>query len=228
MAQHERRPKTSAIRTSSSTGIAAWRRIRTATKPHNYDGCFARPDSVLVYDYPNTTASGEWYHSAYLNDSITIDAQADVERRRSLRPLFELPARAGQSRAPARSRPRTSSRTRARTTTRSTASFVPRVSAVYDLTGQGRIAVRASYGRYVGGSSGASANPGPGADRRQPERDHHADLLELGRQHSVCAGRGEPDVDDRRRHQSRDRSRPQGTVRRRIHRRPRRRPQPRR
>ena len=31
---------------------------------HNYDGCFTRPDSVLVYDYPNTTASGEWYNSA--------------------------------------------------------------------------------------------------------------------------------------------------------------------
>ena len=41
--------------------------------------------------------------------------------------------------------------------------FVPRISAVYDITGEGRVAVRASYGRYVGGSSGASANPGPGA-----------------------------------------------------------------
>jgi len=40
--------------------------------------------------------------------------------------------------------------------------LVPRISAVYDLTGEGRVAVRASYGRYVGGSSGASANPGPG------------------------------------------------------------------
>ena len=33
--------------------------------------------------------------------------------------------------------------------------FVPRVSAVYDVTGEGRIAMRGSYGRYVGGSSGA-------------------------------------------------------------------------
>ncbi len=38
----------------------------------NYDGCFTRPDSVLVYDYPNTTASGEWYNSAYFNDKITL------------------------------------------------------------------------------------------------------------------------------------------------------------
>ena len=41
--------------------------------------------------------------------------------------------------------------------------IVPRVSAVYDLTGEGRVAVRASYGRYIGGSSGASANPGQNA-----------------------------------------------------------------
>ncbi len=45
---------------------------------------------------------------------------------------------------------------------------MPRVSAVYDITGQGRVAVRASYGRYVGGSSGASANPGPGASDVNP------------------------------------------------------------
>ena len=37
------------------------------------------------------------------------------------------------------------------------------MSAVYDLTGEGRVAVRASYGRYTGGSSGASANPGQNA-----------------------------------------------------------------
>ena len=45
---------------------------------------------------------------------------------------------------------------------------MPRVSAVYDLTGEGRMAVRASYGRYIGGSSGASANPGPGATDVNP------------------------------------------------------------
>ncbi len=45
---------------------------------------------------------------------------------------------------------------------------MPRVSAIYDVTGEGRVAVRASYGRYVGGSSGASANPGPGADNVNP------------------------------------------------------------
>ena len=43
-----------------------------ATKPRTRDGCFARPDSVLLYDYPNITDAGEWYHSGYINDKITL------------------------------------------------------------------------------------------------------------------------------------------------------------
>ena len=46
--------------------------------------------------------------------------------------------------------------------------LVPRISAIYDITGEGRVALRASYGRYVGGSSGANANPGPGAADLNP------------------------------------------------------------
>jgi len=129
---------------------------------HNYDGCFTRPDSVLVYDYPNTTASGEWYSSGYFNDRITISSKMTLnvgvryDRYSSFLPeqgnpgtgpfatknLYEYK---GENNYPIYS------------------SFVPRVSAVYDITGQGRMAVRASYGRYSGGTSGASANPGPGA-----------------------------------------------------------------
>ena len=48
------------------------RAMPNCDEAHNYDGCFTRPDSVLVYDYPNTTASGEWYNSLYLNDKITV------------------------------------------------------------------------------------------------------------------------------------------------------------
>jgi hypothetical protein len=134
---------------------------------HNYDGCFTRPDSVLVYDYPNTTASGEWYNSAYFNDRITLSPKLTLnvgvryDRYSSFLPeqgnpgtgpfatknIFEYK---GESNYPIYS------------------TIVPRVSAVYDVTGQGRLAVRGSYGRYVGGSSGASANPGPGADNTNP------------------------------------------------------------
>ena len=107
----------------------------------NWDGCFARPDSVLVYDYPNTTASGEWYHSGYLNDKITLSKQLtlNVGVRYDRYSSF-LPG-AGQSRAPARSRPRTSTRTRARTTTRFTRRSCRASSVIYDVTGEGRIAL---------------------------------------------------------------------------------------
>jgi hypothetical protein len=128
----------------------------------NYDGCFSRPDSVLVYDYPNKTGSGEWYNSLYLNDKITVTRQLTLnvgvrwDRYSSFLPEQGNPgtgpfatqnivAYQGEDNYPIYS------------------TFVPRVSAVYDVTGQGRVALRASYGRYVGGSSGSSANPGPGA-----------------------------------------------------------------
>ena len=129
---------------------------------HNYDGCFTRPDSVLVYDYPNTTASGEWYSSGYINDRITVTQKLTFnvgvryDRYSSFLPEQGNPgtgpyatkniyAYKGEDNYPIYS------------------SFVPRVSAVYDITGQGRFALRGSYGRYTGGTSGASANPGPGA-----------------------------------------------------------------
>jgi hypothetical protein len=134
---------------------------------HNYDGCFTRPDSVLVYDYPNTTASGEWYSSGYINDRITVSPKLTLnvgvryDRYSSFLPEqgnpgtgpFATPnifAYKGEDNFPIYS------------------TFVPRVSAVYDVTGQGRMAVRASYGRYVGGSSGATANPGPGSEDINP------------------------------------------------------------
>ena len=134
---------------------------------HNYDGCFARPDSVLVYDYPNTTGSGEWYNSLYFNDKITVSRKLTLnvgvryDRYSSFLPEQGNPGTGpfatanifpykGEENFPIYS------------------TIVPRVSAVYDLTGQGRVAVRASYGRYVGGSSGASANPGQNATDVNP------------------------------------------------------------
>jgi hypothetical protein len=128
----------------------------------NYDGCFARPDSVLVYDYPNKTASGEWYHSAYLNDRITLSKQFTLNLGvRYDRYSSFLPEQGNDGTGPFATRNIFEYKGESNYPIYST--FVPRVSAIYDLTGQGRFALRASYGRYVGGSSGASANPGPGA-----------------------------------------------------------------
>jgi hypothetical protein len=133
----------------------------------NYDGCFSRPDSVLVYDYPNTTASGEWYSSAYLNDRITLTPRftLNVGVRYDRYSSF-LPEQGNPGTGPFATRNIFQYEGEDNYPIYST--VVPRVSAVYDFTGEGRIALRGSYGRYVGGSSGASANPGPGADDVNP------------------------------------------------------------
>jgi hypothetical protein len=129
---------------------------------HNYDGCFTRPDSVLVYDYPNTTASGEWYNSAYFNDRITLSPKMtlNVGVRYDRYSSF-LPEQGNPGTGPFATKNIFEYKGEDNYPVYST--LVPRVSAVYDVTGEGRVAVRGSYGRYVGGSSGASANPGPGA-----------------------------------------------------------------
>lgn len=128
---------------------------------------FARPAEVIVYDYPFTVASGEKYHSLYLNDRITMSDKLTLnvgvrwDRYSSFLPEQGNPGTGpfsevrlisyqGESNFPIYS------------------TFVPRVSAVYDVTGEGRLALRASYGRYAGGSSGADANPAPGATDVNP------------------------------------------------------------
>jgi hypothetical protein len=134
---------------------------------HNYDGCFARPDSVLVYDYPSTTASGEWYNSAYFNDKITVSRKLTLNVGvRFDRYSSFLPEQGNPGTGPFATTNIYPYRGEENFPIYST--FVPRVSAVYDLTGEGRVALRGSYGRYVGGSSGANANPGPGANDVNP------------------------------------------------------------
>jgi hypothetical protein len=134
---------------------------------HNYDGCFTRPDSVQVYDYPNTTASGEWYNSAYFNDKITMSRKLTLNLGvRYDRYSSFLPEQGNPGTGPFSTKNIFEYRGENNYPIYST--IVPRVSAIYDVTGEGRVAVRASYGRYVGGSSGASANPGPGADNVNP------------------------------------------------------------
>jgi hypothetical protein len=131
----------------------------------NWDGCFARPDSVFVYDYPNVTDEGELYHSAYINDKITVSRQftLNVGLRFDRYSSF-LPEQGNPGTGPWAT-PVTFAYTDDFPVY---AAFVPRVSAVYDVTGEGRIALRASYGRYVGGSSGVLGNPGPAAEAVNP------------------------------------------------------------
>jgi hypothetical protein len=133
----------------------------------NWDGCFSRPDSVLVYDYPNTTGSGEWYNSLYLNDKITVSRKLtlNVGVRWDRYSSF-LPEQGNPGTGPFATANVFPYRGEENFPIYST--VVPRISAVYDVTGEGRVAVRGSYGRYVGGSSGANANPGQNATDVNP------------------------------------------------------------
>jgi Carboxypeptidase regulatory-like domain len=131
----------------------------------NWDGCFSRPDSVLLYDYPNVTNAGEWYHSGYINDKITLSRKMtlNVGLRYDRYSSF-LPEQGNPGTGPWATENIYSYTDEFPVYS----SFVPRVSAVYDVTGEGRIALRGSYGRYVGGNSGVLGNPGPAGSDVNP------------------------------------------------------------
>ena len=152
-------PNQQQYRYRSQTGDAG------CSEDTNWDGCFARPDSVLVYDYPNVTNAGEWYHSGYINDKITLTRQFTLNVGvRYDRYSSYLPEQGNPGTGPFA----TENIYPYSDDFPVYASFVPRVSAVYDITGEGRVAIRGSYGRYVGGSSGVLGNPGPAATNVNP------------------------------------------------------------
>jgi hypothetical protein len=128
---------------------------------------FLRPDSVIVYDYPFTVKSGEKYHSLYANDKITATDRLTLNiGLRWDRYSSFLPEQGNPGTGPFSERRIVEFRGEDRYPIYST--LVPRLSAIYDLTGQGRISLRASYGRYVGGGSGTGTNPAPGAGDVNP------------------------------------------------------------
>ncbi len=129
------------------------------------DNLFMRPDSVQVYDYPNFTNSGVYYNSAYVNDMITLSRNLTVNLGvRFDRYASWLPEQGNPGSGPfateflypeAHDFPVYNN-------------LSPRVSAIYDVTGEGRIAVKASYGRYAAAGSGPSAAVGPVAGNVNP------------------------------------------------------------
>ena len=63
--------------------------------------------------------------------------------------------------------------------------YSPRFSMVYDVRGDGRLAIKASYGKYVGAGSGSGTSNGPA---RQPgEHERHQDLhVQRLERHASC------------------------------------------
>ncbi|MBI4474205.1 MAG: TonB-dependent receptor, partial [Acidobacteria bacterium] len=124
---------------------------------------FLRPDSVQTFDYPNTVASGVNYNSWFINDKITwnrkltINAGIRIDHYSSWLPEQGNPGVGPWS---------TKRIFPERRDFPEYNSWSPRFSFVYDVKGNGKLALKASYGRYSGsGSQGAN---GPVASNVNP------------------------------------------------------------
>lgn len=126
---------------------------------------FMRPDSVQVFDYPNYRADVENYTSWFLNDKITLSRKLTV----NVGVRFDhytsyLPEQGNPGTGPFATKNLFPQRRDFPVYN----SWVPRFSMVYDVRGDGKLALKASYGRYAGGGSGTGTNPGPGASDVNP------------------------------------------------------------
>ncbi|MDP1569214.1 MAG: carboxypeptidase regulatory-like domain-containing protein [Vicinamibacterales bacterium] len=126
---------------------------------------FLRPDSVQVFDYPNFTNSGVNYNSAYVNDMITLSRKLTLNvGLRFDRYSSWLPEQGNPGTGPFATEflyPENNDFPVYN-------ALSPRVSLIYDVTGEGRIAVKGSYGRYAAAGSGPSAAVGPVANNVNP------------------------------------------------------------
>lgn len=126
---------------------------------------FQRPDSVQVFEYPNNTDAGVLFNSWFMNDSIAVGRRLTVNvGLRYDRYASWLPEQGNDGSGPFASQ-------RVYPERRDFpvySGWSPRVSAVYDITGQGRVALKASYGRYSAAGSGITAATGPVAANINP------------------------------------------------------------
>jgi hypothetical protein len=121
---------------------------------------FARPNSVQVFDYPNFTNSGVNFNSWFVNDGINVTRHITVNAGlRYDRYSSWLPEQGNPGTGPyavANIYPETHGFP-------TYSAWSPRLSFIYDLTGNGRVALKASYGRYAAAGSGPTASTGPTA-----------------------------------------------------------------
>jgi hypothetical protein len=126
---------------------------------------FLHPDSVQVFEYPNNTNAGIMFHSWFANDSINITPKLTVNA--GLRWDYYsswLPAQGNDGSGPFAT-PRIYPENDDFPVYKA---WSPRVSAVYDITGSGRVALKASYGRYAASGSGVNNAAGPVAANVNP------------------------------------------------------------
>lgn len=135
---------------------------RSATTDPDF---FQRPDSVQVFDYPTSTNSGNGYDSWFLNDTISLSRKLTLNAGvRYDRYSSWLPEQGNPGTGPFASEllyPENRNFPVYNT-------WSPRISAIYDVTGNSRIAIKASYARYGGTGSSITASTGPSANQVNP------------------------------------------------------------
>jgi hypothetical protein len=133
---------------------------------------FKVPYRVTVYDYPNHSADGALYRAAYFNDKITVNRKLtlNVGLRYDWATTF-LPPQGNDGSGPyARKFEITQKQHYYVNADGSKSEFPtynlwsPRLSFAYDLLGNGKMAIKGSYGRYIGITSSPNSQPGVGAN----------------------------------------------------------------
>ncbi|MBI4471771.1 MAG: TonB-dependent receptor [Acidobacteria bacterium] len=132
-------------------------RHRSTAAEANAGNYFSRPDSVLVYDYPNFNSDITYYTSWYINDKVTVNRKLTLNAGlRFDRYSSALPEQGNPGTGPFATKNLYPERHDFPAYNR----FVPRVSVVYDVRGDGRLALKASYGRYFSaGPTASTVNP---------------------------------------------------------------------
>jgi len=126
---------------------------------------FDVPNSVQLIDYPSPVSAGVNYNSWFVNDKITVNRKLTVNAGLRIDHYSSwLPAQGNPGTGPwstknifpeDRNFPEYNA-------------WSPRLSFVYDLKGDGRIALKGSYGKYAGAGSTSGGASGPVASNVNP------------------------------------------------------------
>jgi hypothetical protein len=119
---------------------------------------FLHPDSVMVFDYPNYTASIVNFASWFFNDKIKLSRKLTVNAGvRYDHYASKLPPQGNPGIGPYSVQNIYPELTNFPVYT----TFTPRFSFAYDVRGDGKLAFKMSYGRYSGAGTAPGASPGP-------------------------------------------------------------------
>ena len=109
---------------------------------------FNNPDRVEIYDYPNANRYTNYYKMIFFNDKITVNRHLTLNLGVRIENYASaLPRQGNVSPGPFAQEVIYESRDRSQFPSYN--SVVPRVSMIYDITGEGTLALKFSYGKYA-------------------------------------------------------------------------------